>query len=30
MIDEEILEKLRIIVIIGDLNRKYIKMEKIG
>lgn len=30
MTDEEILEKLRTIVTIGDPNRKYTKMEKIG
>ena len=30
MSDEEILEKLRTIVTIGDPNRKYTKMEKIG
>ena len=30
MSDEEILEKLRTIVSIGDPNRKYTKMEKIG
>ncbi|KAK2712737.1 hypothetical protein QYM36_011434 [Artemia franciscana] len=30
MTDEEILEKLRIIVSVGDPNRKYTKMEKIG
>ena len=30
MTDEEILDKLRIIVSIGDPNRKYTKMEKIG
>ncbi|XP_076046738.1 serine/threonine-protein kinase PAK 3-like protein isoform X2 [Oratosquilla oratoria] len=30
MSDEEILEKLRVIVAVGDPNRKYTKMEKIG
>lgn len=30
MTDEEILERLRIIVSVGDPNRKYTKMEKIG
>ena len=30
MTDEEILEKLRTIVSLGDPNRKYTKMEKIG
>nr|CAH0100673.1 unnamed protein product [Daphnia galeata] len=30
MSDEEILEKLRLIVSVGDPNRKYTKMEKIG
>lgn len=30
MTDEEILEKLRSIVSVGDPNRKYTKMEKIG
>lgn len=30
MTDEEIIEKLRTIVTIGDPNRKYTKMEKIG
>ncbi|XP_076454091.1 serine/threonine-protein kinase PAK 2-like [Babylonia areolata] len=30
MTDEEIMEKLRTIVSIGDPNRKYTKMEKIG
>lgn len=30
MSDEEILEKLRVIVSVGDPNRKYTKMEKIG
>ncbi len=30
MSDEEILEKLRTIVTVGDPNRKYTKMEKIG
>lgn len=30
MSDEEILEKLRSIVSVGDPNRKYTKMEKIG
>ncbi|GAB6020807.1 p21 protein (Cdc42 Rac)-activated kinase [Chamberlinius hualienensis] len=30
MTDEEILEKLRIIVSVGDPNRKYTKLEKIG
>ncbi|XP_022220338.1 serine/threonine-protein kinase PAK 1 isoform X2 [Drosophila obscura] len=30
MSDEEILEKLRTIVSVGDPNRKYTKMEKIG
>ncbi|KAK7090055.1 serine/threonine-protein kinase PAK 2-like isoform X1 [Littorina saxatilis] len=30
MSDEEIMEKLRTIVSIGDPNRKYTKMEKIG
>ncbi|KAL3847000.1 hypothetical protein ACJMK2_017939 [Sinanodonta woodiana] len=30
MTDEEILEKLRTIVTLGDPNRKYTKMEKIG
>lgn len=30
MSDEEILERLRTIVSIGDPNRKYTKMEKIG
>ncbi|XP_014779007.1 serine/threonine-protein kinase PAK 3 isoform X3 [Octopus bimaculoides] len=30
MSDEEIVEKLRTIVTIGDPNRKYTKMEKIG
>lgn len=30
MSDEEILEKLRTIVSIGDPNRKYTKLEKIG
>ena len=30
MTDEEILEKLRTIVTVGDPNRKYTKMEKIG
>lgn len=28
--DDEILEKLRTIVSVGDPNRKYTKMEKIG
>lgn len=28
--DEEILERLRSIVSVGDPNRKYTKMEKIG
>ena len=28
--DEEILEKLRTIVSIGDPNRKYTKLDKIG
>lgn len=28
--DDEILEKLRTIVSVGDPNRKYAKMEKIG
>jgi hypothetical protein len=30
MTDEEILEKLRTIVSVGDPTRKYTKMEKIG
>lgn len=30
MTDEEIIEKLRTIVTLGDPNRKYTKMEKIG
>lgn len=30
MSDEEILERLRSIVSVGDPNRKYTKMEKIG
>lgn len=30
MSDEEILERLRAIVSVGDPNRKYTKMEKIG
>lgn len=30
MTDEEILERLRTIVSVGDPNRKYTKMEKIG
>jgi hypothetical protein len=30
MTDEEILEKLRTIVSIGDPNRKYVKKDKIG
>ena len=30
MTDEEIQEKLRAIVSVGDPNRKYTKMEKIG
>ncbi len=30
MSDEEILEKLRTIVSVGDPNRKYTKQEKIG
>lgn len=30
MTDEEIIEKLRTIVSLGDPNRKYTKMEKIG
>lgn len=30
MTDEEILERLKMIVSIGDPNRKYTKMEKIG
>ena len=30
MTNEEIMEKLRTIVSIGDPNRKYTKMEKIG
>lgn len=30
MIDEEIMEKLRIIVSIGDFKKKYIRYEKIG
>lgn len=30
MSDEEILEKLRSIVSVGDPNRKYTKMDKIG
>lgn len=30
MTSEEIMEKLRTIVSIGDPNRKYTKMEKIG
>ncbi|XP_022247910.1 serine/threonine-protein kinase PAK 3-like isoform X2 [Limulus polyphemus] len=30
MSDEEIMEKLRIIVAVGDPNKKYTKMEKIG
>ena len=30
MTDEEIMEKLRTIVSLGDPNRKYTKMEKIG
>lgn len=30
MSDEEILERLRTIVSVGDPNRKYTKMEKIG
>ena len=30
MSDEEIVEKLRTIVSVGDPNRKYTKMEKIG
>jgi DNA primase len=30
MTDEEIIEKLRTIVTIGDPNRKYTKMEKKG
>lgn len=30
MSDEEILERLRTVVSIGDPNKKYTKMEKIG
>lgn len=30
MSDEEVLDKLRTIVTIGDPNRKYTKLEKIG
>lgn len=30
MSDEEILERLRTIVSVGDPNRKYTRMEKIG
>jgi len=30
MTDAEILEKLRTIVSVGDPNRKYTKLEKIG
>lgn len=30
MSDDEILEKLRTIVSVGDPNRKYTRMEKIG
>ena len=30
MTDEEIMERLRSIVTVGDPNRKYTKMEKIG
>lgn len=30
MTDEEILTRLRSIVTVGDPNRKYTKMEKIG
>lgn len=30
MSDEEILEKLRSIVSVGDPNRKYTKLDKIG
>lgn len=30
MTDEEILEKLRTIVSVGDPNKKYTKLEKIG
>lgn len=30
MTDDEILERLRLIVTVGDPNRKYTKMEKIG
>lgn len=30
MSDDEILEKLRSIVSVGDPNRKYVKLEKIG
>ncbi|CAM1322615.1 PAK3 (predicted) [Pycnogonum litorale] len=30
MMDEEMLEKLRTIVSVGDANRRYTKMEKIG
>lgn len=30
MTDEEILEKLRSIVSVGDPNRKYTKLDKIG
>ena len=30
MSDEEIIERLRLIVSVGDPNRKYTKMEKIG
>lgn len=30
MSDDEILERLRAIVSVGDPNRKYTKMEKIG
>ena len=30
MSDEEIMERLRQIVTVGDPNRKYTKMEKIG
>ena len=30
MSDEEILDKLKTIVTVGDPNKKYTKMEKIG
>lgn len=30
MTDDEIIEKLRTIVSVGDPNRKYTKMDKIG